>query len=470
VHIDTRQLDTGNQGFGGTSYPSPEAVGFAAGQCTHYAYLKRPDIYWNSVNAKPSAPTGGWHAFRWSGYAAQYGHFAEGSKPLVGSIMVQPAHGGGVGHVAYVSAVADDNHFTTQEENTDGKERPNVVFTVANDRNPSSVHTAYYAADGSVHRHIGSDTVFIYGGPVVTPPQYAGYLGHVVQWDGDHKAQKPAWLVVNDGGRLRRRWIPDIPTYWCLKNAGAPGPDVLSSTVLDALEDETDVPATCSGDSTPGGGGGGALTYTELQGHHGSNTFTDPIHAAGLGPAIGAGQQVQVSCKVYAPQIASVNPDGFWYRIASDPWNNAYYAPANTFMNGDPWNGPYTHNTDFAVPTCDGGSPGTTPTPTPTPTPVPTQAPPRTWSETAGGVAHTWTNYSNAGGTQGPSIAGGQTVQISCRLTGFQVADGNTWWYRIAQSPWNNSFYVSADAFYNNGQTSGSLHGTPFVDPNVAMC
>jgi hypothetical protein len=27
-------------------------------------------------------------------------------------------------------------------------------------------------------------------------------------------------------------------------------------------------------------------------------------------------------------------------------------SPANTFMNGDPWNGPYTHNTDFAVPDC----------------------------------------------------------------------------------------------------------------------
>lgn len=62
------------------------------------------------------------------------------------------------------------------------------------------------------------------------------------------------------------------------------------------------------------------------------------------------------------------------------------------------------------------------------------------------------------------------TVEISCRLTGFKVADGNTWWYRIPSSPWNNAYYVSADAFYNNGQTSGSLHGTPFVDPSVPGC
>jgi hypothetical protein len=61
-------------------------------------------------------------------------------------------------------------------------------------------------------------------------------------------------------------------------------------------------------------------------------------------------------------------------------------------------------------------------------------------------------------------------VQIACVLQGFQVADGDTWWYRIASSPWNGAFYVSADAFYNNGETSGSLIGTPLVDPAVAGC
>ena len=101
---------------------------------------------------------------------------------------------------------------------------------------------------------------------------------------------------------------------------------------------------------------------------------------------------------------------------------------------------------------------------------VPPPPPPTTWSETVGGVAHTWTNYTNAGGSEGPSIASNQTVQIACKLQGFRVADGNTWWYRIASSPWNSQFYVSADAFYNNGQTSGSLHGTPFVDNAVGDC
>jgi hypothetical protein len=101
---------------------------------------------------------------------------------------------------------------------------------------------------------------------------------------------------------------------------------------------------------------------------------------------------------------------------------------------------------------------------------APVTSPPATPAETTGGVTHTWTNYQNAGGTQGPSIPANATVQIACKLTGFAVADGNTWWYRIAPSPWNSSYYASADAFYNDGATSGSLQGTPFVDPAVPNC
>jgi surface antigen len=103
-------------------------------------------------------------------------------------------------------------------------------------------------------------------------------------------------------------------------------------------------------------------------------------------------------------------------------------------------------------------------------TPGAAPAPAPTHAETTGGVTHTWTNYTNAGGTEGPVIPSNTTVQIACALPGFRVADGNTWWYRIASGPWGGAYYASADAFYNNGQTSGSLIGTPFVDPAVPGC
>lgn len=107
-----------------------------------------------------------------------------------------------------------------------------------------------------------------------------------------------------------------------------------------------------------------ATTYQEQEGHHGVDTFTNHHNASGVGPRIDPGAWVDVSCKVYDPYIASVNPDGYWYRIASAPWSDQYYSPANTFMNGDPWDGPYTHNTDFNVPDC-GAAPASAPPPPP---------------------------------------------------------------------------------------------------------
>jgi hypothetical protein len=95
---------------------------------------------------------------------------------------------------------------------------------------------------------------------------------------------------------------------------------------------------------------------------------------------------------------------------------------------------------------------------------------PQTYPETTGGVANTWSDYYSAGGTAGRQIESNRTVQVSCKVQGYQVPDGNTWWYRLAESPWNNGFYATADAFYNNGQTTGSLIGTPFFDPNVPIC
>jgi hypothetical protein len=113
---------------------------------------------------------------------------------------------------------------------------------------------------------------------------------------------------------------------------------------------------------------------------------------------------------------------------------------------------------------------------TPTTTPPQTNSPESgsgtatTYTETVGGPTHTWTNYSNAGGTEGATIPTHTSVQVACVVQGFRVADGNTNWYRIASSPWNNNYYASADAFYNNGATSGSLNGTPYVDPKVPSC
>jgi hypothetical protein len=188
-----------------------------------------------------------------------------------------------------------------------------------------------------------------------------------------------------------------------------------------------------------------------------THTWTDYTNAGGSqGPSIQTGQTVGVTCKVQGFRVA--DGDTWWYQVASTPWSGAYYASADAFYNNGQTSGSL-HGTPFV----DAGVPDCAAPPPPPP-------PPQTWGETVGGVTHTWTDYTSAGGNQGPSIQTGQTVAIACKLQGFGVADGDTWWYRIDAAPWNGAYYASADAFYNNGQTSGSLHGTPFVDPNVSNC
>lgn len=108
-------------------------------------------------------------------------------------------------------------------------------------------------------------------------------------------------------------------------------------------------------EATIGGGiiaGGVAAATNEIAGPNGAVTFNNPYAFTGRGPRIGNLAKVQISCMVYdhnAP--ASVQP-GWWYRIASAPWKNHYYAPANTFHNGDKPGYPPVTDTNFEVPLC----------------------------------------------------------------------------------------------------------------------
>jgi RHS repeat-associated protein len=222
------------------------------------------------------------------------------------------------------------------------------------------------------------------------------------------------------------------------------GPDWLSGPA--AAPGRSAVPARAALRAFQNGDG----TFNETVGGN-SNTWTNYTNAGGSqGPTIPAFTTVEIACVVQGFRVSDGNTA--WYQIASAPWSYAYFVSADAFYNNGATSGSLrgTPFVDPAVPACGTGG-GTL--------------------ETAGGAANTWTNPANAGGTQGPTIGGGTSVGIACKLQGFRVADGNTWWYRISQTPWNNGFYVSADAFYNTpGQTSGTLKGTPFVDPAVPDC
>ena len=69
------------------------------------------------------------------------------------------------------------------------------------------------------------------------------YRGKIVEWDGDTKPQKTSWFVGSDGNR---RFIPDLPTFQCLHDAGAGNSYNVTSDILNFLPDLTGVQATCS--------------------------------------------------------------------------------------------------------------------------------------------------------------------------------------------------------------------------------
>jgi hypothetical protein len=102
---------------------------------------------------------------------------------------------------------------------------------------------------GSTNPGLGSIETVAFQNPdgtIVLVALNTDYTGNIVQWDGDSKAQKTAWLVGPDG---RRRWISNIATYNCLKANGAAGPDVLGSWQLDHIvPDSKNVWAVCGAD------------------------------------------------------------------------------------------------------------------------------------------------------------------------------------------------------------------------------
>jgi hypothetical protein len=100
-------------------------------------------------------------------------------------------------------------------------------------------------------------------------------------------------------------------------------------------------------------GGGGPGFYPEQAGYLGAPTFQNPGSASGEGTRIPALGRVEVTCKIYAPQIESAEPDGYWYLVHSPPWSDQYYAVANTFWNGvTPGESGEPVNTDLSVPSC----------------------------------------------------------------------------------------------------------------------
>jgi hypothetical protein len=71
----------------------------------------------------------------------------------------------------------------------------------------------------------------------LAPSGLSAFANKIVQWDGDKNVQKTSWFVTPD---LRRLWVPDVATYYALKDRGATDVGVQPSKILDQLPDQKD--------------------------------------------------------------------------------------------------------------------------------------------------------------------------------------------------------------------------------------
>lgn len=97
----------------------------------------------------------------------------------------------------------------------------------------------------------------------------------------------------------------------------------------------------------------GGKTFSE-QASEGTSkpTFRNPRAFSGRGQSVQPGQRVEVVCWFLDPNAPESVRPGYWYLIASSPWNRQYYTVANSYLNGDPPEGPPVTPVDNGVPEC----------------------------------------------------------------------------------------------------------------------
>ena len=142
------------------------------------------------------------------------------------------------------------------------------------------------------------------------PP--SAYKGWIVQWDRDPKAQKTAWLVGSD---LKRRWIPDIATYQCLKARGVPGPVALPAGTLNALSDLTGVRATCGNPQPPPPSPTGIRVVNADGGVYWRGNppnWNAPIVRTGYG--VYTNDRVTLTCWTTGSTVPPLNNNTLWYQ------------------------------------------------------------------------------------------------------------------------------------------------------------
>ncbi|HEX8084519.1 MAG TPA: hypothetical protein VF529_09535 [Solirubrobacteraceae bacterium] len=158
------------------------------------------------------------------------------------------------------------------------------------------------------------------------------YDGWLVHWSDDPARPRTSWLVVNDGGRLGRNWIPTGAIFNCLRDRGHRGPIELHGDYLsEALPDQRGVHAECSAPSPPSSTPSPSPSQAQPAPQPQPSPTTPPAgcHGAGGTSSGGPGNAgFHIQDIFYGGTWARTDPcDGTWHPKSNPPANGAYWYP-----------------------------------------------------------------------------------------------------------------------------------------------
>jgi surface antigen len=113
-----------------SALPLPYLADFATGQCTHYAYSRRPDIVNLGVEKYDILE---WNAYRWPANARREGYVVN-HHPVTSAIAVWNHYQLGAdqdGHVAYVEKVMANGSLQISDVNVNGSTTPHPRILAA---------------------------------------------------------------------------------------------------------------------------------------------------------------------------------------------------------------------------------------------------------------------------------------------------------------------------------------------------
>lgn len=219
-HDWTYYLKSGLSEHLGVDLRAPRTAGIFAVAAGRVSYVGRPyGTYWRHFVSVIHVRRNGMK------FTATYGHLDVATNPRTG----RPWRSGDV--ILYRELVGRSSVEARRAHLHFGIAPRATGFVPAVSESPTR---------SCVHQPLGTVAPI----PFLRDKQRASLSGGIVGWKNS-SGSVTSWYVVRHNGRLRRRWIPNASTYWCLRRRGATDWGPQPARFLDQLPDLRGQWASC---------------------------------------------------------------------------------------------------------------------------------------------------------------------------------------------------------------------------------